>query len=142
MIIGECCEPGAGQIYHKMRNQVSLNVERLSTNTNSGIQKNNYEKKLVLTKRCYIKDRSQAAQETAVNNGVQNLDTVKELIFQYFPATDYKFNEIVWAGATFKVFSVTPIASITIERIRFVATNQQPFISIIVGLKNYEARSN
>lgn len=118
-----------------MKNQIKIHCKQLSTNTQSGTQKNTYTPHLVLTKRCFIKDRSLAAQDSAINNGIKEPDSAKEFILKYFDVTDYQFNQIEWNGIKFKVLNAIPVASATIGRKKYFATDQQPFISILAGVQ-------
>lgn len=128
-----CCI--SDEIATKMKNTVKLYYNKLVTVNQQGKQVNTYSGNLVLTKRCYIKDRSITAQDTAVNNGIQNAETAKELIFKNFNVTGYKFNEIYWSGVKFKVLSVNKMSRVTIEGKTYEATDARPFISILVGIK-------
>jgi hypothetical protein len=133
--IPECCSNDAIDVVPLMRNEVRLFCQKLSTNTINGVQQNQYNKTFVISKKCHIKDRSLIAQDSAINNGVHAPDSSKELVFEYFNVTNLKFNEVEWAGSTFKVLSVMPLASATLDGKKYKATDAQPFISILIALK-------
>lgn len=133
--IPKCCESSNNNVDTLMRNQVSLFFKKIETKTQQGQQGNIYTPNLVLTKRCNIKDRSAAAQDTAINNGIRDADSSKEFVFKYFNVVNYKFNEIEWSGSRFQVLSTNKLSSVTLDGKRYVATDQKPFISIIAGLK-------
>lgn len=134
MWIPACCNSSQDPS-QKMRNTVKLYFKKLSTAINSGIQNNEYNGTLVLIKRCYIKDRSVTSQDTAINNGIQNTETAKEFIFKYFNVTNYQFNEILWGNVRLKVLSVTKLSSVNLDSKKYTASDSQPFISIIAGVK-------
>ena len=135
MWIPECCSTNGEDVSVKMRNEVKLYYQELLTNTNNGVQNNKYSQNFVISKRCHIKDRSLIAQDTAINNGVHAPDSSKELIFEHFNVTNLKFNEVEWAGSRFKVLSTMPLSAATLDGKKFTATDNQPFISILIGLK-------
>lgn len=134
MWIPKCCDSSSA-IDSKLRYTVKLYYQQLKTSTTSGVQSNSYSGSLVLTKRCHIKDRSFLAQDSAINSGVQNAENSKELIFKYFPVTNYAFNEVDWGTSKYKVLSTSKLSSVTIDGTRYTATSSRPFISILVGLK-------
>lgn len=134
--IPKCCNPDIEGADAKMRNQVSLYYNKLNVNIENGVQKNKYSATLVMPKRCYIKDRSIAAQDTAIATGIQNPESSKEFIFINFNVTDLKFNEIKWRNTIFTVLgSPVKLATVIMDKKRFVATDKRPFISIIAGMK-------
>lgn len=133
--IPKCCESSNNNVDTLMRNQVSLFFKKIETKTQQGQQGNIYTPNLVLTKRCHIKDRSAAAQDTAINNGIRDAESSKEFIFKNFNVTTYKFNEIDWSGSRFQVLSTNKLSSVTLDGKRYTASDAKPFISIIAGLK-------
>lgn len=134
--IPKCCNPNIEGADAKMRNQVFLYYNKLNVNIENGVQKNKYSSTLVLPKRCHIKDRSIASQDTAIATGVQNPENSKEFIFINFNVTDLKFNEIKWQDTIFTVLgSPVKLSAVTMDRKLFVATDKRPFISIIAGMK-------
>ena len=137
MWIPKCCAPEVIEvdIIVKMRNVVTLFYQKLHSKIENSVQKNQYNENFILTKKCHVKDRTIIAQDTAINDGIRNAEASKELIFQYFDVTNYLFNEVEWSGARFKVLSTTKLASVTLDGKRYVATDNQPFISILIGLK-------
>ena len=119
----------------KFRSTVKIYYKKLLTKTESSTQKNSYTRTQILMKRCYIKDRSTAAQDTAINSGIRDLENVKELIFKYFDITGYAFNELDWAGSRYQVIGSSKQHSVTMDSKKYNSTDSQPFISLLVGLK-------
>lgn len=134
MWIPNCCNANDNSS-SKMKHTVKLYYRKLSTAITSGVQNNEYNQTLVLTKRCYIKDRSIASQDSAIVNGIKNTDTSKEFIFKYFDISDYQFNELLWAGVRLKVLGMTKLSSVNMDGKKYNATDAQPFISILAGVK-------
>jgi len=135
MWIPSCCGSNNTDIKSKLRNTVSLYFQKLSTSTSNGIQKNINSGNLVLSKRCVIKDRSLIAQDTAINSGVYETASAKELIFEYFDITGIQFNEVEALGARFKVLASNKVSSTTIDGKKYFSSDERPFISILIGLK-------
>lgn len=137
MWIPTCCssEEDANKVVVKMRNQVNLHFKKLDTNIDNGIQKNSYNNNFVISKRCHIKDRSLSAQDSAINDGIRNLDNSKELIFENFNITNLIFNEVEWNNSRFKVLSSSKLATVRMDGKLFIASDNRPFISILIGLK-------
>lgn len=132
MWLPSCCHSDDSS--SKMRNTVKIYHKKLITTNQSGTQKNKYSGELILTKRCYIKDRSLTTQDTAITNGIKNANDVKEFIFKYFDITNFEFNEIVWSGSRFKVLNSNKISSATFDGKKYNASDARPFISILAGV--------
>jgi len=135
MWIPSCCGSNNSDIKSKLRNTASLYYQKLSTNTSNGVQRNIYSGNLVLSKRCAIKDRSLISQDTAINSGIYETASAKELVFEYFDITGIQFNEVEVLGARFKVLASNKISSTTIDGTKFFSSDTRPFISILIGLK-------
>ncbi|MFT6842662.1 MAG: hypothetical protein ACJASR_001431 [Psychroserpens sp.] len=135
MWIPKCCTTNPIDPSTKMRNHVKLYYQELLTNISGGNQQNRYSENFIISKRCHIKDRSLIAQDTAINNGIHSPNSSKELIFEYFDVTNLKFNEVGWSGSKFKVLSVISLAAATLDSKKFIATDNRPFVSILIGLK-------
>ena len=135
MWIPPCCTEENKDVTVKMRNEVKLYCQKLLTSTTAGVQNNKYSGNFIISKKCHIKDRSLIAQDTAINNGAHAAESSKELIFENFNVTSFKFNEVEWGGSRFKVLSVAPLAAATMDSKKFFASDSQPFISILIGLK-------
>lgn len=118
----------------KFRHTVKIYYKQLLTKTESSVQKNSYNRTQILTKRCYIKDRSPTAQDTAINNGIRDLENTKELIFKYFDITNFSFNELDIGGSRYKILGSSKPLSVTMDSKKYNATTNRPFISLLVGL--------
>ena len=134
MWIAKCCtdQPNLNK---KFRSTVKLYYKGLLTKVESEIQKNSYSNTQILIKRCHIKDRSLAAQDTAVNNNIRDLENTKELIFQYFDITSLQFNEVEWSGGRYKVLGTSKQSRVTMDGTAYTATDNAPFVSILIALK-------
>ena len=119
----------------KFRSTVKLHYKALLTKVENDIQKNTYNSAQILIKRCHIKDRSLIAQDTAVNNGIRDLENTKELIFKYFNIKALQFNEIEWAGAKYKVIASSIQSRVTMDGKAYIASDNAPFVSLLVSLK-------
>jgi len=117
-----------------MKNSVELFYKERKSFIQDGRQLTTYAPASSFKKLCHIKDRSQVAQDTAITNGIKNLDNSKELIFSYFDVKNFEFNEVKWSNTRFKVLGVNKISSITMNGKRFNALDELPFISILIGL--------
>lgn len=133
MWLPKCCS--YNNYDDKFRHTVKIYYKSLNTRTENNTQKNSYSRTQILSKRCYIKERSVIAQDTAINNGIRNLENTKELIFKYFDITNYTFNEIDINGSRYQVIGSSYLYSITLDSKKYQTTNQRPFVSILVGLK-------
>lgn len=133
--IPKCCDTQTDEINKAMRSTVKLYYKALKTTNSSGTQKNTYNPSLVITKRCHVRDRSQIAQDTAINSGKTNPENSKEFIFKYFDVTNYEFNELEWSGSRFQVLNTGKNHTfVDSKRRRYNSTDQQPFIVILAGL--------
>jgi hypothetical protein len=135
MWIPKCCDQNTDLLNSKFRHTVTFNLKSLSSSNSNDIQKNKYLESQVIVKRCYIKDRSLDAQDTAINNGVRDSTDNKEFIFKYFDITSFSFNSIEWSGSKYQVIGSSKQSSVLLDGKRFVATDSLPFISGLVGLK-------
>jgi hypothetical protein len=136
MIIPKCCSfnPNIKKVF---TSTVEIYYKKLNTITADGKQISSYSSNLVATKKCLIKDRTNAAIDAGMINEIRDPSSLKELIFEYFDITGLTINQVKWAGSTYDITGVpSPLKSFTYAYERYTATDARPFISMFIGLKN------
>ena len=134
MIIPKCCIEILN-VKNSFNTTVSLYYKDLSVKQDDGKQINKYTQTLVATKRCLMRDRTNASIEIGAFNQVRDPANLKELIFSYFPIRDIEIDSIKWEGSDYLITGSEQIKSFTANRKRYTAPDGLPFIRIYIGLK-------
>ena len=112
-----------------LNQDVDLYTSVQETKQINGIQNTTYNKTLIISKKCYIKDRSISAQESAISQNKVNPTDTKELIFDHFDIRNINITKITWKGSEFVVLGKNYLSSIKIDGLKYSYV-----VSILVGL--------
>lgn len=134
MIIPKCCKATL-DIKKVYNTTVSFYYKDLTVKQDDGKQINKYTPVLVTSKRCLMRDRTNASIEVGAFTQVRDPANLKELIFSYFPIRNMTIDSIKWEGSEYVITGTEQIKSFTAERQRFTAPEGAPFIRIYIGLK-------
>jgi hypothetical protein len=131
----KCCDiTSIKDIEPALQYEVALYGNTQNTVNTSSQQITTFVDVPLLTLRCHIRDRSTAAQDTAINQNFKNAENTKEFICDYFNLAQYSFTKLAWSGVSFKVLGVNPYSSVTINGTRFYAPEGKYYVGIQAGI--------
>lgn len=134
----KCCSNKSTNITSALNRKITLYGNTQNTVQVNGKQSTSFPNQAKLTVKCYIVDKSIAAQETAINQNIQNVATAKEFICDYFNLYQYNITKLVCDDVTYEIIGKTPYYSYRINGTRYDAPEGKYFVGILAGIKEFK----